>query len=61
MFWFFNLILTWIIVFLLTRKRHTSHGCGKLTRKQRERILNTFPEETRENYKKMMELLGEDI
>ena len=61
MFWFFNLILTWIVVFLITRKRRTHHGYGRLTRKQRERILNTFPEETKETYKRMMEELGQEI
>ena len=61
MFWFFNLILSGIIVFLMTRKRHTHHGCGRLTRKQKERILNTFPEETREAYKSMMKRFNQEI
>lgn len=61
MFWFFNLILTWIIVFLMTRKRRTHHGSGRLTRKQKERILNTFSEETREAYKSMMKRFNQEI
>ena len=60
MLWFFNLILVWVIVFLMTRKRRSRRIYRKLTPEEEERILNTFPEETREAYKSMMEILEKE-
>ena len=60
MLWFFNLILVWVIVFLMTRKRRSRRSYRELTPEEEERILNTFPEETREAYKSMMEILEKE-